>query len=303
VSSEEARVDKTVQRLVRALKGINAELRSIVSEVAVATSTSSTYWNGVASRIRRQYEAARIVTREWTKAAIPKEYTARLADAIRQMKATTFTPNKVNIQDVVNKNGVKQSANTVVNDAYSSFLKGLMLGQNNLLRLSSVTQQVVLSEAKVNKSIAEGYIEQGSAQASKVALRDALLQKAIDGKYITVVDKNGAERSYEVDSYAELVARTKLIDAATTATIDTAREVGADLVQVSSHNTLCDVCKEFEGKIYSLSGQDSDFPQLEDEPPYHPNCMHSLTIVYREALEADGSLDDYISRSNEGVSA
>lgn len=87
------------------------------------------------------------------------------------------------------------------------------------------------------------------------------------------------------------------MEANNTAVINTALDVGADLVQVSSHNTDTPLCQEFEGKIYSISGKDPDFPALEEIPPFHPNCLHSLTVVFREVLERRG-IDDYIAFSN-----
>lgn len=237
--------------------------------------------------------------REWASASIPKQYASSLASAIREIKAATVKPpNVVDYKTTINTNHAKQSLQSILNDAVASFNTGLSVGQTSMLRLASVTQQIAISEARVNKAVAQGFIEEGSAIGSKQALRDALLQKAIDGKYITIVNKNGDSVQYNIDSYAEMVARTKLIEASSMAVIDTAQEVGADLVQVSSHNTRCEECAEYEGKIFSISGSDPDFPALDAAPPFHPNCMHDITVVYRSALVAEGSLDAHIAQSN-----
>ena len=78
----------------------------------------------------------------------------------------------------------------------------------------------------------------------------------------------------------------------------TAIAVGADLVQISSHNSICRVCMSYEAKIFSISGRDKDFPHLLALPPFHSGCRHVATIVFREALSLDGTLDRYIAFSN-----
>lgn len=58
----------------------------------------------------------------------------------------------------------------------------------------------------------------------------------------------------------------------------------------------CGNCIPFEGKIYSVSGSSQLFPPLEDQPPYHPNCLHSLSVVFIETLYRRG-IDPYIQFS------
>lgn len=282
-------------RLTRASRDIDR----IISEMSNATQTSGTYWRGIESRLKASYEEVRKVAGTWVASKLPKRFNDALAKTIRDIKSRSIKPpNVVDYKAFVNSLKTRQSLASMLSETMSSLNSGFLSGETTLLRLARATQQVLLSEAKINKAIEKGFIESGSAGGSKRKLRDALMAKAIDGKYVTVVDKNGNPRQYTVDAYAELVARTKLVEASSQAVITTVAAVGADLVQVSSHNTKCEQCSEFEGKIYSVSGSDPDFPALEEEPPYHPNCEHSLTITYKEALARDGTLDKYIDFSN-----
>jgi hypothetical protein len=81
---------------------------------------------------------------------------------------------------------------------------------------------------------------------------------------------------YNLGSYAEMVARTTLAEAQTRATLDECALYEEDLVKVSIHGTVCDICKESEGNIYSLSGNDPEYPMLDEPCPFHPNCQHGL---------------------------
>jgi len=71
----------------------------------------------------------------------------------------------------------------------------------------------------------------------------------------------------------------------TKATLDLCRKYENDLVQVSSHGTDCEVCKEFEGKVYSISGTHPLYPKLERKPPFCPGCRHSILPTSEEEIE------------------
>ena len=70
------------------------------------------------------------------------------------------------------------------------------------------------------------------------------------------------------------------------------RDPEQDLYKISSHNTTCKLCAPLEGRVYSRSGTDPDFPPLaaafgkvDKAGPdtlanswlnIHPNCLHVL---------------------------
>lgn len=285
--------------LASRLSKVTRDLGKIVAEVGSATSTTSSYWNDVARRLSVQYEKARSIMSEWVKSNLPDVYDAKVREAVQDVKDVKVSLSaSVSGESISTSSAGEATKESLLKEALDSLYTGLDTGEQTLRELLHATQQTLIKEEKVNKALAEGYEYGGSTGAAQRRLRDELLAKALDGKYITVVDKNGDEIHYQVDTYAELVARVKLMEAASAAVLDTAAAVGADLVQVSSHNTQCLECAEYEGKIFSLSGDDPDFPQLEEEPPFHPNCQHSLTVVFKEALALDGSLSRYVEESS-----
>jgi len=98
------------------------------------------------------------------------------------------------------------------------------------------------------------------------------------GKFDTIII---GERMYQVSYYLEMVARTKIIDILTQATLKTCAQWGDDLVQFSTHDSPCEACAELEGQIFSISGTSEQYPELtsEETPPIHPNCAHGLNAV------------------------
>lgn len=112
-------------------------------------------------------------------------------------------------------------------------------------------------------------------------LRDSL----DDGDFIEIND-----RRYNLDSYAEMVARTRLREAQTEATKQMCTEYDNDLVLFSTHANSCDMCAPLEGQIFSLTGLTPGYPELtsEEEPPIHPNCGHSISPTSAEAIAIRG---------------
>jgi len=110
-------------------------------------------------------------------------------------------------------------------------------------------------------------------------VRDYLRDQIGQGEFLEIKG-----RSYKMNKYAELVGRTTMRDAQTAATLDLCHQYENDLVQVSSHGTVCEICAQYEGKVYSISGKTPGYPVLEAKTPYHPNCEHSLLPTSLEAI-------------------
>lgn len=284
--------------LSRRLNQIQVKLERLVTEVAGTSDTSATYWLARQREAKALYEEMRAITKTFITSKIPIAYDESVRDAIRKLKATEFTPNALNYNEFSVSHVYTQGLSAIISDSLNAFANAYGTGETQFLRLMRYTQQVNLTEKQVNKAIEDGYIDTGSPHGTAARLRDELLKKFKDGEFVTIVDKNGVTRQYNVDAYAEMVARTKLIEATTAGVVSSTLDCGGDLVQISAHNTLCEVCQEYEGKIYSITGNDPDFPDVTELPPFHPNCQHTVDSTFRAGMEAQGTLQDFIDFSN-----
>ena len=102
------------------------------------------------------------------------------------------------------------------------------------------------------------------------------------------VDKAG--RNWSLHTYGSMASRTTSRQAEVLAVLTADPE--QDLYQISSHGTTCALCAPYEGRVYSKSGTDPDFPPLAaafgkvdvNGPDnltntwlnIHPNCIHVL---------------------------
>lgn len=102
------------------------------------------------------------------------------------------------------------------------------------------------------------------------------------------VDRAG--RNWSLHTYGSMVCRTTSRQAEVLAVLTT--DPRQDLYKISSHATTCALCAPYEGRVYSRSGTDPDFPPLaaafgkmDPNGPdnltntylnIHPNCLHVL---------------------------
>jgi hypothetical protein len=130
------------------------------------------------------------------------------------------------------------------------------------------------------------------SDAAKMRLKKDFEEKLANQQYLPLINKNGDVMVFKTETYSNLVARTRLGEAQTAATIDAGQANGVNYYRVTSHNTETLECKVHEGKIYAVKKGDpkfaalSDYTKYKDEkgrtkesqnkPLYHINCRHRL---------------------------
>lgn len=86
-------------------------------------------------------------------------------------------------------------------------------------------------------------------------------------------------RKHQLSKYAEMVARSSTANVTNQASIDRSLQIGGDLVKMTRHNAPCPICAPLQGRVYSISGNNPNYPALEIALPGgftipHPNCKH-----------------------------
>lgn len=143
-----------------------------------------------------------------------------------------------------------------------------------------------------------------TAQTIKEAQRRIIEMIRTEGMTAMV---DAAGRRHRLESYAELVARTTTREATNTATTETGRQLGYDLVKFSTHYPTCEVCAPVQGRVFSISGDDKRFPALSEVPGFdkdfktiHPNCRHVLVVTV-EALWTDEERARYLADAKKPI--
>ncbi len=279
--------------LMKRLSRIELRIQQTLFEALKYNRTSTIYWNRVRRKLTTLYREMNLVFSVWSKNQIPVVYrkTISLMDArIKSMKSVVDIGRR-GVLEVLNTRASSQIVQNLYRSASEVFLDASVMGRKNMFTLTRLTQQTLLDESLIDITVAQG-MEMGDLRKAANAMTGQFwgeLYDKVDGKQFVQAGK----MRYNPSKYAELVARTKFIEAHSQAALVTAANYETDLVQISTHNTDCAQCIDFEGKIFSVSGKDKRFPPLYTIPPYHPRCLHLMFATFVSMMEVQGTLDSF----------
>ena len=132
-------------------------------------------------------------------------------------------------------------------------------------------------------------------------LQDIINQDLRDDNVTVVRYANGT--SVPVDKYAAMLARTTRAETENLSMIQQALREGIDLVECDIVSPTCDSCAVYQGRVYSISGNDSRYPALyktafkSGYSIIHPNCRHSWS-PYHVELYSEEEKRQALERSN-----
>jgi hypothetical protein len=290
-------IEHRISKLKKRLDSIEKKLKSYAVEISSATKTDLKYWSGLRKKISNTYEESRVAFSKWSKINLSGYYNEELNTQIQRIKGLTFKTKTIDFNTYKNKSLNKKSISKMTTNANQKFIIGTILGEERFNRVLRTTQQINISNKKIEKRLTQTT----SINNLRKRIQNDLMKNLLDNKFVNIIDKNVKQRSYDVKYYADMVARTEMRNLQTASVVNAAAGVDGDLVQVSSHNTKTPFDAQFEGKIFSLSGKDKDFPKADFLPPFHPNCWHVITVVFKEGLEANGTLDKKIKESSKSI--
>lgn len=220
---------------------------------------------------------------EYVPQMIEKQFYVRVPEARRIIEpvekhikgyanAEALTATQYNIIDQLTINLMAEIVES--EQVVMSTLKNALIGRTE----SDVYRRVGLELVAKSETIGRG------AAATVNEFVNTLLREGVTA----FVDKAG--RNWSLHTYANMVCRTTSRQAEVLAVL-TADE-SQDLYQISSHGTTCHICAPLEGRVYSKSGKDPNFPPLalafgKIDPNgaddltnsylnIHPNCLHVL---------------------------
>lgn len=130
-------------------------------------------------------------------------------------------------------------------------------------------------------------IEGTSRAKAYRTLRDTVFAKDPDFRFI---DKAG--RKWDSRTYFDMLTKTVMANTQRAIYANTIANEGHDLVRVTQ-NGAKDACKNWEGKILSLTGATEGYPTLDEATAtgevFHPNCKHRF-VAY------DPEIDDFFKK-------
>lgn len=152
--------------------------------------------------------------------------------------------------------------NQTLKEVQSDISRGILYGQNR---------------RKIIQSVSDSFINGGMKSF-----------RTIDNKLLPL------------DFYTETVVRTKISTARTHAHVNHYLATGNDLVYVTGNLDTCSECAKYQDKVFSLTGKDTRFPQLDvrDVIPVHPNCKCSVRPFVSD-FKTDSEINKYIAKGKD----
>ena len=275
--------EKELQKLIQIF--LKAET-DIINEIGRLRSMGNVDYHAVAALERVQAILRKMESDSWeyVPRMIEREFYVRVPEA-RRIVGETAAKHAAGYQNAALLTGEQH--------AVVDMLVMNLMGE---ITDASMTAMATLQSALVGRVEPDIYRRVGLEQ---VALRQATGQgvykqlpgfvEALRREGVTAfVDKAG--RHWSLHTYCSMVSRTTSRQAEVLAVLTA--DPGHDLYQISSHNTTCELCAPYEGRVYSKSGTDPDFPPLaaafgkvDPNGPdtlantwlnIHPGCLHSV---------------------------
>lgn len=258
----------------------------IINEIGRLRSLGNVDYHAVAALERVQAILKKMETDCWeyVPKMIEKQFYVRVPEARKiiepvekhikgysNAEALTSTQYSIIDQLVINLMGeITESENVVM-----STLKNALIGRTE----NDVYRRVGLNLVAKMEAVGTG------PNATTQKFVTTLLQEGVTA----FVDEAG--RNWSLHTYGNMVCRTTSRQAEVLAVLTADEE--HDLYKISSHGTTCKICAPLEGRVYSKSGKDPNFPPLAaafgkidpDGPEdltnsylnIHPGCFHVLT--------------------------
>ena len=269
---------KSVIELEKCYKKVEADIRAMLS-VDASPRTAQELNDRVQSALNATVQYLTVKNKNFAQTELPIAFDEGNAIGEAEQKRS-----KQEVAQILASQGYKYAKNGFSNDVYIELQAATKsAGDGFKTALNSIIERLSLdgkdSVYNVQKEV-EKYLN--------------------DHKIFEVKYANGAKMP--LHAYAAMAARSARIETVNIAAIGRALQSGTDLVKMTTMPGCCKLCAAYQGKVYSISGQDKRFPALfktvlrNGYALPHPNCRHEF-IAYYEYLEDPKDVERMIKAS------
>lgn len=224
---------------------------------------------------------------------LDKESAPVVEDIVSKQYGTGAAHAADQLQQVAGKAAVKTGFNKIHKDAIAALVSSTQEAFAESIQGVYRHSSKFLSEAvkqQMSEQMALGKLKGEALRRVKRNVIGTLREDGISA----ITDRAG--RPWTLDRYAEMLIRTKSVEARNVGLMNRVIEGGYDLAQVSAHGAD-DVCGAWEGVIISLRGETDGYPTLADaegDGLFHPNCRHAINILVPELAKVTHAYDPNI---------
>lgn len=257
----------------------------IINEIGRLRSLGNVDYHAISALERVQAILKKMETDCWEHVPkmIEKQFYVRVPEARRIIE-----PVEKHIKGYSNAEALTATQYSIIDQLVIN-LMGEIIDSENVVISTLKNALIGRTENDVYRRVGLNLVANMQAMGAGVAATthqfvSTLLQEGVTA----FVDKSG--RNWSLHTYGNMVCRTTSRQAEVLAVLTADEE--HDLYKISSHGTTCKICAPLEGRVYSKSGKDPNFPPLSkafgkidpDGPDdltnsylnIHPDCLHVL---------------------------
>lgn len=219
---------------------------------------------------------------KWSQDMLPEYYYASLSSIDHNAKRLKSVSAIGNTDAVLHKKAIEEASKSLYEDLAA-----------NTKNMSDDAKKIIRTNGK---AIIDRQTISGESQ--KTTKRD--LKNALKRDGVTSFVDAGNKR-WSIDKYASMAVRSKSRILHNTGTMNRLEEYredyktneNFDLIRISKHNSAC-WCAEYEGTVWSISGDSDKYPPKDDLPnsnfnTLHPNCRH-VFLSHMPELRGEGEI-------------
>jgi hypothetical protein len=216
-------------------------------------------------------------TGEWLDQNIPAQYERGTTDMLKTMQALKVGIKETSTMSVIDRRAVE----ALISETQAAFAASLTTVSRNAQKVISTAIKQAISD-----SLAQGRI----LGETRKQISDRIKANIKADGISALTDKGG--RDWTLDRYAEMLARTKMVEARNTGLANKMIANGYDLVEITRFGSAHLECGRYEGKILSLTGKTPGYTTLStaiSNGLFHPNCKHQMNAIrtrYQDILTA-----------------
>lgn len=280
---------------------------AIINEIGRLRSNGLIDYGAVAALERVQAILRKMENDAWTysRKAIEQMFYVRVPEA-RRIEGETVEKHRTGY---LNASVLSGEQHAIVDQLVAS-----LMGE---ITDATITAYATVQSALIGRVEPDVYRRIGMEQVALQQARGAGTYKMLPG-FVEALRREGvtafvdkAGRNWSLHTYCAMVSRTTSRQAEVLAVLTADPE--QDLYRISSHGTTCALCAPYEGRVYSKSGTNPDYPPLAaafgkqdlNGPDtlantwlnIHPGCLHSI-MAFSEAGRSEKEIQKIKDFSN-----
>lgn len=274
-----AEVEVNEANILKITTTFKKSYKQILSEITTATDFGVANRKAILSQIEAILTDLGVDVQKFLEDELPEYYEIGSEEALRQLR---------NVGADIN---VAEGFNRIHRDAIIALVDDTARAFGESLTGISRSANLVLGKATrelLTQQMAKGFIGGEAIATVRKVIKATIQEQGLSA----LVDKGG--RKWTLDRYADMLFRTKAVEARNRGLANRMVQNGYDLVQVSTHFTEHEECRVWEGKILSLTGATKGYPtvaQAEKAGLFHPNCKHAINVMIPKLAKLTSAYD------------